>query len=338
MEKQQKSDYLLSICVPTYNRDKLLYACLLSIFKQMDAELAQKVEVVVSNNCSTDGTANIVKEFLGHANFKYTEQPTNIGLAGNVISIVDKDATGDYCWIIGDDDFLFQGAIKAVVNLLEKRSDIHYFYAKVKQIHVDDFAKYAEPFDTSHYPDKPLTTELDVLDIPKVENLVTPEYSIIFLGEIMASIFRRNMWISYKGNFEGNFLETLETTYPHSVIFANSFFGHKAVYIKTPLILVLDGAREWWDKVGFIIIVHIRRLLDLYREKGLSDADFDKCNKRYIQLSFPYFMKFLFKKGTYKKDIFASKYLGFLASHPLLFSSYVFDNTAGKVFRKLKIK
>ncbi|GAA3966113.1 glycosyltransferase family 2 protein [Mucilaginibacter dorajii] len=316
------TDILLSICIPTYNRDKLLYSCILSIYKQLQEISASNVEIVVSNNCSTDLTSQIVAEFTTRPNFKYFEQPVNVGLAGNVLKVVEY-ASGQYCWIIGDDDFLLPGAVASVLELLSNKSDINYFYAKVTKLHVDEFEKYAYPFDTSMYQDNKPVGELKFREIDKFEKLITPEYSLIFLGEIMASIFKRDVWMQYKGNFEGDFLDTLETTYPHSVVFANTLFGQKAIYIDTPLILVLDGAREWWDRVGYVIIVHIRSLLDLYKKNGLSGSDLRKCNTKYIEISSPYFIKYLkSSESKYKDKISKSRYLKFVITHPISLFSF----------------
>lgn len=112
---------LLSICIPTYNRAHYLESCLHSIYIQCkDNPLLQSsVEVVVSNNCSTDSTEEVVKKYRSHfEHYTYVCNETNVGLDMNVVSVV-KNATGVYCWYLGDDDTIVNGGINHIINLLK---------------------------------------------------------------------------------------------------------------------------------------------------------------------------------------------------------------------------
>ena len=51
----------LSICIPTYNRDKLLEETLNSIIRQANSNNIEKFEICVSDNASTDSTDEIIK-------------------------------------------------------------------------------------------------------------------------------------------------------------------------------------------------------------------------------------------------------------------------------------
>lgn len=50
---------LLSICIPTYDRAELLRSALLSLAPQVK-EMADEVEVIISDNCSTDSSKGAV--------------------------------------------------------------------------------------------------------------------------------------------------------------------------------------------------------------------------------------------------------------------------------------
>ena len=54
---------LLSICIPTYNRCSYLKKTLESIVSQKIFETTDLVEIVISDNCSSDGTADVCKIF-----------------------------------------------------------------------------------------------------------------------------------------------------------------------------------------------------------------------------------------------------------------------------------
>jgi glycosyltransferase involved in cell wall biosynthesis len=314
---------LLSICIPTYNRFRFLNSNLLSIFNQVTDDM--DIEIIVSNNKSTDDTEAVVQKFLSHPKFKYFEQTENLGATKNILKLVKEYATGEFCWIVGDDDFLLQGALKVIVDLIaEKRGSTVYFYSSVTGIGLDEYNSYKENFDTTLLSYKVDKDHLKYQDIDKFEKLISPDYSIIFLGELMASIFRRSIWLQYDINSDGVNLEKLETTYPHSVILANTFFGKKAVYIETPLLVCLDGAREWLDKLGYILIEQVKNLLDLYEEKGLPKDIMRKCHKSYIQMTFKPFVKFLLNpKSKYGHKIDFLRYFLFIATHPYLLMVYI---------------
>ena len=53
---------LLSICIPTYNRSGYLRKTLESIVSQ-DAWAEEETEIVISDNASTDGTQDVIREF-----------------------------------------------------------------------------------------------------------------------------------------------------------------------------------------------------------------------------------------------------------------------------------
>ncbi|MEL6321748.1 MAG: glycosyltransferase family A protein, partial [Cyanobacteria bacterium J06626_14] len=58
---EQKNSPLISLIVCTYNRDKFLDDCLASISEQSLNK--EHFEVILVNNNSTDGTADIIKKY-----------------------------------------------------------------------------------------------------------------------------------------------------------------------------------------------------------------------------------------------------------------------------------
>ena len=109
------SDYKLSICIPTFNRAEYINELLKSIVCQD----LQGVEVVVSDNASTDNTCDVLALYAKkYANIKYSLSETNLGADLNYFRAVEM-ASGEYCWIIGSDDCLDAGAIKFVLNVLD---------------------------------------------------------------------------------------------------------------------------------------------------------------------------------------------------------------------------
>ncbi len=66
----------LSICIPTYNRKECLSQCLESIIKQ---SVFNDIEIIISDNASTDGTFDIIKEYCDKfSNISYFRNSENI--------------------------------------------------------------------------------------------------------------------------------------------------------------------------------------------------------------------------------------------------------------------
>ena len=104
----------LSICIPTYNRSKRLISTLDSISKNKSIRNIE-YEVCISDNNSKDGTRDVVKRYSEKLNIHYKKNDHNIGMAKNIISVVDM-ANGQFIWMLGDDDLLLPKAISKVNN------------------------------------------------------------------------------------------------------------------------------------------------------------------------------------------------------------------------------
>lgn len=60
----QTVSLLCSICIPTYNRALLLHNTLASLVSQDIFRTEDNIEIVVSDNCSTDTTYNVVQQYM----------------------------------------------------------------------------------------------------------------------------------------------------------------------------------------------------------------------------------------------------------------------------------
>ena len=115
------SDILLSICIPTYNRSGLLRQSLEQLLPQTEAE--PEVEIICSDNASSDDTAGVLREVAARASqFRILMQPQNLGTERNIIELA-RQARGKYLWFIPDDDFIMPGALPRIVALLRRDVD-----------------------------------------------------------------------------------------------------------------------------------------------------------------------------------------------------------------------
>lgn len=109
-------DKLLTIAIPTYNRKKYIDIALNSVFSQYD----ERIEVIVSDNCSTDGTGEYVKE--KYPGIVYYKNEENVGMEN--FQRCYKRATGKYILLLGDDDVITEGSLKVILDFLETNEDM----------------------------------------------------------------------------------------------------------------------------------------------------------------------------------------------------------------------
>src|SRR3954470_7738221 len=117
---------LLSICIPTFNRANELKISLPEILNQA-AKFKDKIEVIVSNNASTDGTEEVLNKLKNEYSFLKTyRNDINIGFNLNFFRLSDEYATGKFFWLIGDDDVVDYNAIETILQVLENNKDISF--------------------------------------------------------------------------------------------------------------------------------------------------------------------------------------------------------------------
>lgn len=111
----------VSVCVVTYNQEKYIRQCLQSI---VDQETDFDFEVIVGDDCSTDGTRAIVQEFAdkyqGQVNPIFHEK--NIGPCQNYLS-VHKSAKGEYVAHVDGDDWCFLNKLARQADYLDVNND-----------------------------------------------------------------------------------------------------------------------------------------------------------------------------------------------------------------------
>jgi len=111
---------LVSVGIPTYNRADMLRRSVESVLCQ-DYML---IEILISDNSSTDDTQNICQQFCEKdERVKYVQQSSNIGASANFKNVLAR-ASGEYFMWLGDDDWIDLTYISLCVSLLASDPDI----------------------------------------------------------------------------------------------------------------------------------------------------------------------------------------------------------------------
>lgn len=111
---------ILSICIPTYNREARLQK-LLSDLQGCASTLGDQIEILISDNCSTDATEQLVRQMSQDLPIRYFRQPLNIGPTRNYLFLL-MQSQGSYCWVTGDDDTIYPNEIVNLVGHLKSHS------------------------------------------------------------------------------------------------------------------------------------------------------------------------------------------------------------------------
>lgn len=125
----------ISIAMTTYNGEKY-------IIEQLNSLLAQTRlpdEVLIIDDCSTDCTADIIKNFISIHNLKNWEffvGEENVGYIKNFYNVISK-TTGDIIFLCDQDDVWHIDKIELMVNIMENNPSIGVLDAGYRIVNAD---------------------------------------------------------------------------------------------------------------------------------------------------------------------------------------------------------
>jgi glycosyltransferase involved in cell wall biosynthesis len=119
----------VSVCVVTYNQEHYIRECLQSI---VDQKTNFDFEIIVGDDCSTDGTRTIVREFVERYPWLVTSifHGKNIGCQGNYLSVHNK-ALGRYIAHLDGDDYALPGKLQKQSDFLDRHPECNIVWHRV---------------------------------------------------------------------------------------------------------------------------------------------------------------------------------------------------------------
>lgn len=109
-----ESNILLSVCIPTYNRKKEL----LEVINTVLSIERDDIDVVVTDNCSTDGTGEELKK-IKDMRLKYYKNEEPIPPMNNITTAI-FNGDGNYIFYCNDRDLIVLPGFLALINLIER--------------------------------------------------------------------------------------------------------------------------------------------------------------------------------------------------------------------------
>ncbi len=112
----------LTIGIVTYNGQSTISAVLDSAIRESDGK---NVEILISDNASTDGTGTIADDYACHLPniVRCVHNERNVGFDANVDNVV-RQAHGRFVWLMADDDFPLPGSIDHVLEVIHSHPDL----------------------------------------------------------------------------------------------------------------------------------------------------------------------------------------------------------------------
>ncbi|MFP9116204.1 glycosyltransferase family 2 protein [Flavobacterium sp. RNTU_13] len=122
----------ISVCIPTYNQEAYVEACIRSVM----AQTVLPEEIIVSNDCSTDNTKEILDRLAAEISIlKVLHQPVNLGMKENTNQCL-RHGKEEFILKLDSDDLLLPEYIEKIGGLLSKYKDAGYGHGNV--IEIDD--------------------------------------------------------------------------------------------------------------------------------------------------------------------------------------------------------
>jgi len=216
----------LSICIATFNRAAFIGETLDSVVR----ECPIGVEIVILDGGSTDDTALVVGRFKSRfERLTYIRQDTNQGVDRDFNSAVEQ-ASGEYCWLMTDDDLLKPNAIAIVLAAIGHEYSLVIVNAEVRDAGMSNLLqarRLAARSDCVYGP-----AEMDRLFKDAGDYLT-------FIGCV---VIKRSIWLAReKNSYYGSL-------FIHIGVIFQEPLPAKALVIAQPLISIRYGNAMWRPK------------------------------------------------------------------------------------------
>ncbi|WP_379157273.1 glycosyltransferase [Paenibacillus sp. sgz5001063] len=123
----------VSVVIPTYNMKEYLQETINSILLQDFDDL----EIIVGDDCSSDGTDEMMKQYVLNPKIRYIRNEVNLGAQKNCQTLLYEKVRGKYVLGINHDDYLIKSDyISKAVDLLEKNPNVSLVFANIQQLNM----------------------------------------------------------------------------------------------------------------------------------------------------------------------------------------------------------
>ena len=280
---------LLSICIPTYNREIFLKKLLDSIVSQEVFLQTNDVEIVINDWPSRDNTEELVKAYQERykGKIRYFRNKVAIGMCPALLEAISLSGW-EYTWLFGSDDLMTRDWLSVTLEMIRKEkpgiivSDRHVFFDEITDWDIpistwkndiilnwpDEFIRYLGEDDRKNW-----------------------DMNMHFFTFMSIFCFRQDLYMANRGPFLQKYKMTqsvLEKNYFNFFIVLFSWLHHQKIAIIKNKILVLV---QWWNHGWTFNSLDIVR--DLYFSVKVFRESYSvtrKCNAFFNKMLLYWFM------------------------------------------------
>ena len=255
----------LEIVISTYNRSKFVelnVAWILNLIERHEG----RVTLLVVDNASTDDTAAVLAKFHSKPYFKYISHAVNVGMLGNLREC-SINASGDFVWMIGDDDYISPDAIERILSVVDKLPRLPLIYCNFGVYHRIIPSSEDSPhifFNEMQFlapnPSSDMETSVNKV-VEEHDNLFTAIYPIVLRHDLASACF------NYP--FDGKPFSNLVESIPTSKLLLGSYRYAPCFWLAKPAIV--GNVNNSWSKHRprwHLVIMPI--LFQLARDAGVN--------------------------------------------------------------------
>jgi len=271
----KKNKFFLTIAIPTYNRHDVLKQNIDNIINNVICKSSIPIELVISDNASTDNTKQICQEFQKKYDFiKYFRNEKNFGIDFNIMKAVQL-STGKYVHLLSDDDIIIADKYLKMLNFLTNDPEIDFLFlngrgfsfsnnkVKFNKNKLSDFMKNSRMF---------MENRDELLGIHDTFHFKNKSLFIHFIGTyitlISCFLLKREIWNINKD--KGRFIGTdIYLSYDLLHHISNS---NKIMFYYEPVI----GIRQHFTKGNYRVFYAFSKQLNILLLEEAVKIGFDK--------------------------------------------------------------
>jgi glycosyltransferase involved in cell wall biosynthesis len=277
MQINEDSGLLLSICVPTFNRAKLLKVMLESVLPQVKQH-STLVELCISDNASPDDTPEVVEQSRVLGPLNYSRNENNLGFAGNIIRLTTEMAKGKYIWLIGDDDLVLPDAIHGILEVLKKHSNIRAFHLNYQVCRDGESFPRNSFLEFNGHFDELYREETNSLLLGQWQELIEEKTGLC--TAMFSQISMRACWVNHfqKMPIKPSASKlTLSHIFPHVVLLGYEVMHLPSYYYGKPVLVTFSGTQCYLDRADKIWVLIYPKLLRFFELRGMNKVQHQKC-------------------------------------------------------------
>lgn len=322
---------LLSICIPTLNRCALLEVLLENLVREATPHL-DRIEIVVADNASTDATSDIVQQ--SPLPIVYARQENTVGFARNVLFSSAALASGEFVWVIGDDDLVLPGGISRILKSISDAPDVDYHYLNFGWLDFKLRARIVR--EGNGNPPESLMRRLQCMDtgwkrLQRLEDLVflpADNPSALFSG-VFCFVTRRQFFMDAVATLQpSDSLDGSSTViadcFPHAMLSLPRVAGNPIAYVGEPCLMQGISGWEWGGYAYKNMIFGTHQFFEWLAQTAFADDAMQQLWNSYYQMAGRLFFRMLHQREEHKGvDIVLDKAIPSSAGHLVFWDAFM---------------